>query len=154
VAMKSALHSHTQSLSLSHTHIHTHTTGAKDSRGTSRQGRLHRHTITHALSLSLSLIHIHTHTQQVPKAVEALADKADFIAWIENNDNSPPKLVKICDEHVCRFLPGHVWDEVSCVDICVQVCCSVLQCGVECCSALMCAAVCCSVLQCVAVCCK
>jgi len=52
----------------------------------------------------------------VPKAVEALADKADFIAWIENNDNSPPKLVKICDEHVCRFLPGHVWDEVSCVD--------------------------------------
>jgi len=39
-------------------------------------------------------------------------------------------------------------------DMCVAVCCSVLQRVAACCSVLQCAAVCCSVLQCVAVCCN
>ena len=36
------------------------------------------------------------------------------------------------------------------MNICVAVCCSVLQCVAVCCSVLQCVAVCCSVLQCVA----
>jgi len=37
----------------------------------------------------------------------------------------------------------------SLTDMCVAVCCSVLQCVAVCCSVLQCVAVCCSVLQCV-----
>ena len=37
-------------------------------------------------------------------------------------------------------------------NLCVAVCCSVLQCVAVCCSVLQCVAVCCSVLQCVVVC--
>ena len=51
--------------------------------------------------------------RQVPASIDALAEKADFIAWIENPDDGTPKLRKICDEHVCRFLSGHDWDEVK-----------------------------------------
>ena len=39
-------------------------------------------------------------------------------------------------------------------DLCVAVCCSVLQCVAVCCSVLQCGAVCCSVLQYVTVCCS
>ena len=39
-------------------------------------------------------------------------------------------------------------------EVCVAVCCSVLQCVAVCCSVLQCGAVWCSVLQCVAVCCS
>ena len=28
-----------------------------------------------------------------------------------------------CGGHVCRLLPGHIWDGVQCVDIYVAVCC-------------------------------
>ena len=46
--------------------------------------------------------------------MEELSDKADFVAWIVNNSD-PPRLIKICDEFLCRFLPGDEWDEVKCV---------------------------------------
>jgi len=51
--------------------------------------------------------------KQVPVSIEALAPKANFLAWIENPDQGPPKLRKICDEFVCRFLSGDDWDEVK-----------------------------------------
>ena len=43
---------------------------------------------------------------------------------------------------------------LACNQVCVAVCCGVLQCVAVCCGVLQCAAVCCSVLQCVAVCCS
>ena len=45
-----------------------------------------------------------------------------------------------------------VCGNMSTVDECVAVCCSVLKCVAVCCSVLQCVAVCCSVLQCVAGC--
>ena len=44
-------------------------------------------------------------------------------------------------------------DNVRC-DVCIAVCCSVLQCGAVWCSVVQCGAVWCSVLQCAAVCCS
>ena len=46
------------------------------------------------------------------------------------------------------------WVAVSCIELCVAVCCGVLQRVAVCCSVLWCVAVCCGVLQCVAVCCS
>jgi len=49
---------------------------------------------------------------------------------------------------------GYVTHRAACInDVCVVVCCSVLQCVAVYCSVLQCVAVCCSVLQCVAMCC-
>jgi len=58
------------------------------------------------------------------------------------------QFVAVC----CKMLSA----DICVADMCVAVCCSVLQCVAVCCSksADICVAVCCSVLQCVAVCCE
>jgi hypothetical protein len=50
---------------------------------------------------------------QVPRSVEALSPKADFVAWIMNPEDKDPTLTKICDEFICRFMPGDNWNEVT-----------------------------------------
>jgi len=51
--------------------------------------------------------------EMVPKAVNELCSEADFLAVVSNEPNSPPRLIKFCNEETCSKLPGDDWSELQ-----------------------------------------